>query len=817
MRTARASARQRLLVEAVQLLQAGRFEEARARYRALLAADPGHSIALHHLAIAEHQLGRGEEAIALIRRSLALKPDAAEAHCDLGVILMRLGRDGEAAAALRQAVALKPTLAAAHGNLGDLLRRAGRHREAVAAYDQAARAQPGFVQAHIGRGEALAELGRTQEALSACETALRLAPGMAEAHATKGFALSRQGSFAAAADAYGEALRRDPRLAIVHTRLAIALRALGRFEEALSANARAIEADPGCIEAYLNQALILQALGRYGEALAAYDQALAIKADCAEALSHLGLLLHHLGKTEDALAALRRALDAAPDGGFAYVNLGHVLKSTGQLAEALGVYRAMMARDAGPPPAGLYGYCDLCRQICDWDGLAALEKRAVDAVKASGERVPPFAALAMECSPADHRDIARLWASGFRHSNIHAPAAVAAANPQARIRLGYLSSDFFQHATASLIAELIERHDRAHFEVIAYCSSPNDASPMRARLMKAFDRFKLVRDLSHGEAALQIAADGIDILIDLKGYTREARTMILAQRPASIQVNYLGYPSTMGAPFIDYIIADPFIAPMEHQPFFDERIVHLPDCYQPNDRLRAIASPAPARAACGLPERGFVFASFNNAYKITAQVFDVWMRLLTRLPGSVIWLLDANPLAKANLRREAAARGIDPERLVFAPKLPGAEHLARYALADLFLDNLPVNAHTTASEALWCGLPVVTCAGDVFVGRVAGSLLRACGLPELVTHSLAEYEALALRLAGDPAMLADIRARLGRARDTAPLFDAGRYARHLEAAFTHMDRLRRDGRPPESFAVAELPDGAPPVSSTGVF
>jgi predicted O-linked N-acetylglucosamine transferase (SPINDLY family) len=301
-----------------------------------------------------------------------------------------------------------------------------------------------------------------------------------------------------------------------------------------------------------------------------------------------------------------------------------------------------------------------------------------------------------------------------------------------------------------------------------------------------------------------IPPKAVDILIDLKGFTKDARTEILAYRPAPVQVNFLGFPGSMGADFIDYIIADDFVAPMHQQAVFTEKIVHLPDTYQPNDALRQIAERTPSRTECGLPESGFVFASFNSAYKITAEVFDRWMRLLGAIPGSVLWLLDSNTLAKTNLRREAVVRGIDPGRLVFAPKLRLAEHLARHRCADLFLDTLPVNAHTTASDALWAGLPVVTCAGEAFVGRVAGSLMRSVGLSELITRNFDDYEALALRLAGDPAMLADVRARLIASRSSAPLFNAARYARNLEAAFAHMLDLHAAGHPPRAFAVADL-------------
>ena len=792
-----------LLVAAVQHLQAGRLVEARTAYRLLLSAEPNNVIALHHLGVVEHQLGQSDEAIELIRRCLAIKPRYPQAHSDLGVILMQLGRDDEAIEACRKAISLDPAFPEAHSNLGDLLQRKGDHIAAERAYAKAVARLPGFAAAHASRADALVALDRIEEARAACETAIQLAPGLAQAYGVKGLILHREDKLAEAIAAYEQALRLNPALTLVHTRLGNVFHAQKRFDAALAANGRAIEIDAKCAEAHCNQGLTLQAIGRLDEALAAYSRALALKPGSIEALVNMGPLLHRLGRPDEAIAALREAVRLAPHADFALVGLGSVLKDQGRVDEAVEVYRKLLALPE-PPATAQYDYCNLRRHICDWEGLDEAEQQAIASARRSGERVQPFAALAMACSPDDHLALARNWAEGFKIKPEPARPAEAQQDRGDRIRVGFLSSDFFQHATASLIAELIERFDRTGFELFAYCLSPDDGSAMRRRLIGAFDRFTVVMGMPNAEAASRITAEGVDILIDLKGYTRNAPSAIMAHRAAPIQVNYLGYPSTMGADFIDYVIADPLIAPMEHQRYFDEKIVHLPDCYQPNDRLRKAAEPGPSRAQCGLPPRAFVFCSFNNAYKITAPVFSVWMRLLTKVPGSVLWLLDANPRAKANLQRHAAVQGVDPARLVFAPKLPTGEHLARYALADLFLDNLPVNAHTTASEALWCGLPVVTCAGEIFVGRIAGSLLRACGLPELVTHSLDEYEALALRLAMDPSSLASLREKLIRDRLTTPLFDIKRYGRNLEAAFAQMMHLHRGGRPPQAFAVADL-------------
>ncbi|HMH18234.1 MAG TPA: hypothetical protein VK572_08810, partial [Burkholderiales bacterium] len=370
-----------------------------------------------------------------------------------------------------------------------------------------------------------------------------------------------------------------------------------------------------------------------------------------------------------------------------------------------------------------------------------------------------------------------------------------------KIRVAYLSSDFHEHATAQLAAGLFELHDRSRFETIGVSFSPDDGSEMRKRVSGSFGRFSDVRAMSDAEVAHLLRELEVDIAVDLKGYTKGSRPGILAHRSAPIQVSYLGYPGTMGAGFIDYILADEFILPPQHQGFYTEKAVYLPGSYQVNDSKKRIAERAPTRAEAGLPQEGFVFCCFNISYKIQPPMFDIWMRLLCLAPGSVLWLLRDNALAEENLRKEARARGVEPHRLVFASRMKLDEHLARHRLADLFLDTLPYNAHTTASDALWAGLPVLTCAGGAFAGRVAGSLLHAVGLPELVTQSLEEYEALALTLASEPPRLGEIRRKLERNRATAPLFDTDRFRRHLESAYTTMWDIWQRGEQPRAFAV----------------
>jgi protein O-GlcNAc transferase len=421
-------------------------------------------------------------------------------------------------------------------------------------------------------------------------------------------------------------------------------------------------------------------------------------------------------------------------------------------------------------------------------------------VLAAKSIVSPFTLIGYGASPALQLKCARAYTAHL-FPTLPSPMCGPQRRAHDRLRIAYLSANFNRHAMAYLMVNLFERHDRARFEIVGLSFGADDGSEIRARVAGAFDQFYDVRRFGDREIATLVDELKIDIAVDIMGYTQDARPGILSHRPAPIQVNYLGYPGTMGADFIDYILADAIVVPPSEDAFFSEKVVRLPDCYQVNDRQRPIAERTPKRPEAGLPERGFVFCSFNNSYKITAAMFDVWMELLAKVEGSVLWLIGDNEPTERNLRREAALRGIDPGRLVFAPRLDQAEHLARHRLADLFLDTLPYNAHPSCSDALWAGLPVLTCRGDAFAGRVAASLLQAAGLPELVTSSLADYAALARWLAEDANLLGEIRKRLAENRLSRPLFDTDLTRRHIEAAYTTMWRLHQDGKAPRSFQV----------------
>jgi predicted O-linked N-acetylglucosamine transferase (SPINDLY family) len=432
--------------------------------------------------------------------------------------------------------------------------------------------------------------------------------------------------------------------------------------------------------------------------------------------------------------------------------------------------------------------------------LDRVKTRAFAGLKQGRRAIQPFDCKALTTAEEDNLQSARLWVAEECPASLQ-PLWRGERYQHDRIRVAYLSTDLRAHAVGFLIVGAIEQHDKSRFEITGISLGADDKSETRARFEAAFDRFVDVREKSDNEVAALLREMEIDIAVDLNGFTGDPRTRILARRPAPIQVNYLGYPGTMGADYIDYIIADPVVITPADEPYYSEKIAYLPDTYQANDTRRPMAPEVPSRADARLPDKGFIFASFNNTYKISPEMFSVWMRLLSAVEGSVLWLLEDNPFAAENLRREAAARGVNPDRLIFAPRTTPDKHLARQALADLFLDTLTYNAHTTASDALWIGLPVITTPGTTFPARVAASILTAIGLQELITPSLEEYERLALRLARDAEALALLKAKLNAHRETFPLFDTKRFTRHLEAALTTMWERHQQGQSPQTFSV----------------
>jgi protein O-GlcNAc transferase len=778
---------------------AGRLIEAEAQCRQALAAEPDDPKAFHLLGLVAYQSGRLDEAIDWMSRAVARAPGVPLFRVNLGEVCRLAGRTDEAIAYVRGALALNPTQPGALNNLGIALYERQQFQDALDCYERALGLAPEFALAHSNRGNALHALQRHRDAEAAYRRALALAPDLAQAWNNLGTTLRALGRPSEAVEAYQQALVQMPDNPALLDNLALALKDLERPAEAAALLRRALTIADRDPKVHLHLGAVLIDMGEREAAAAALECALALDPKSREACNLMGRIAFERGEFARALAFYDRELELAPGSPDALANRGNALGQLKRFAEAIDSFDEAL-RIEPHHPAALGGSADCALRTCDWARTATIAGRLAAHVMAHASYIEPFTLLAYSDDPSLQLACARnyvrakfpvtpdpLWRRPIHH--------------HAKIRLAYLSAGFHRHPVAHLTSELFELHDRSRFEVLAISCGPDDGSAERARLRRAFDQFHDIGAATDRAAAELIRDLEVDILVDRTGHSKDARPGVLARRAAPIQVNYLGFAGTMGADFIDYIIADPVVLPFDQQPFVSERIVHLPDCYQVNDSTREIAARVPPRRELGLPEHGFVACCFNNNYKITAPVFDVWMRLLRGIEGSVLWLLQDNPEAERNLRREAAARGIDPARLVFAARQPLADHLARQRAADLFLDTLPFNAHTTASDALWAGLPLLTCAGATFAGRVGASLLTAVGLDELVTRSLDDYEALARRLAADRPLLAGLRERLAQNRLRFPLFNTDRYRRHIEAAYATMWELWQRGERPRSFSV----------------
>jgi protein O-GlcNAc transferase len=722
-------------------------------------------------AVGCHQAGLLSEAERVYREVLEIDPRQFDALHLLGLIHYQRGACAEALRDIDRALAVKPDIAAAHNSRAAVLNGLKRFEEAVASCERAISLKPEYGEAFSNRALALLGLKRFEEALASCELAIGLRPDLAEAFNNRGNALKELKRFEDALASYERAIALKPNYAEAFNNCANALIGLKRYDEALESCRRALALRADLAEAFYNRGIALHELKRYEEALTSYDRAIALRPDYAEALANRGTVQLDLRHPEEARASYARALDLDP---------GH------EYLRGMHLFAKML--------------------VCDWTDFERERGQLTTAVAGGTAASLPCHLLPCSSDPALQLACARRFAAG-KYSASPAPLWRGERYSHARIRLAYLSSDFGDHPVSLLAAGLFERHDRMRFETTAVSFGSDAPSPIRARLKAAFDRFIDARMLDDADVARLMRELEVDIAIDLNGFTDGSRPEVLARRPAPVQVNYLGYAGTMGHPAWDYIIADRHVIPDDFRHRYTEQVVYMPGSFMVNDDRRKMSERTPSRADAGLPESGFVFCCFNNSYKITADVFDVWMRLLQNVEGSVLWLAAANASAVGNLRREAQARGVAADRLVFARKIVSNEdHLARIRLADVVLDTLYYNAHATAADALWAGVPVLTCSGASFASRVAGSLLAAVGLPELMTCSLADYETLALRLAREPQCLAAVREWLARNRQTYPLFDTVRFARHIEAAFTVMWERSARGEAPESFAVAAAGD-----------
>lgn len=727
-------------------------------------------------ALASHQSGKLGEAEALYRLVLEKAPRHTGALTLLGTLQAQLRNLEEAARLFEISLKVDPLQVNALYNHGIVLEELARFDDAVDSYDRALALAADSPEIFNNRGNALAKLKRFAEAVASYDRAIALKADFPDAHFNRGNALAE----------------------------------LKRFGDALESYERAIAIAPGRPEAHLARANMLAELKRYDRAVEAYDRAIALDPGNPTILNNRGNALMQLARRYDALDSYERALALRPDYPEALFNRADALSELGRYEDALKSYAGAVSLNPGLAQAFPYvqGSMACTRlRLCDWAACEETIDRIAERCIAGDKVLVPFGSYMLRDSALLQYHCGRNFVEDQNPASRH-PVWQGERYAHDRIRLAYVSFDFREHMVAYQLAGIAEHHDRSRFETTALSLYPKAAGAIQERLRNAFERFVDVGDRGDIDVARLVRELEIDVLVDLMGHTRGARMGIFAQRPAPVQVSF-NCPGTTGADYLDYLVADRIVVPPEHHPYFTEKAVYLPDTCQPNDSKRPAAGRAPSRGEAGLPERGFVFCSFNTSYKFRPAVFDVWMRLLLKIEDSVLWLSSGNATVIGNLQSEARARGVDPARLIFARRIDRMEdHLARQGLADLFLDTLPYNAQTTAADALWSGLPVLTCLGGALSGRVAASLLAAAGLPELITRSLEEYEALAISLAQDPGRLRQIKDKLAANRLACPLFDTARFTRHLEAAFEQMCRMHRQGEAPRHFAVAPISTAA---------
>jgi protein O-GlcNAc transferase len=723
-------------------------------------------------ALALRKQGHSHRADALCAGLLQTDPNHFDACHLRGLIALEMGDMDRGIEFIERSLAINPNQPLAHSNLGNALLTVGQPLRALDSLDQALRLKSDLSIAHYNRGNALKALGRAEQALASYDAALRVDGSHAKTLNNRGVVLQELGRLKEARSSFEQASKLDPRFAAPGKNLAVVLLRLELPREALAVSERVLEREPDDPQANCARGNALLALERLDAAIECYTRALQIDPECVEALLNRAAVWQRLKCLEAAAQAFEGLLRIQPDNPAALGNLFH-----------------------------------LRMEQCDWHDYADLSARAFESLRRTERFVNPLSLLLH-----DDSEINLSCARAFVGQRFSPQQSLGAFPPPAslrgreRIRVAYVSADFADHPVAHLMVGVLERHDRERFEVIGVSLRSRGSGPLERRVHGALDKYVDAAAISDRDLAQSMRAWGVDIAVDLMGFTDGSRQGIFAHRAAPVQVNYLGYAGTTGAPFMDYLLGDAVVIPSGDDHWYSEKVVRLPDCYLPTDDKCAV-DDAPTRIQAGLPQRGFVFCAFTKAHKINPRVFEIWMRLLRQTEGGVLWLGDLGGAARENLLREAERFGVERGRLVFAPRVAGrSEHLARQALADLYLDTLPYNAHSTACDALWAGVPVLTCKGSGFASRVAASALAAAGLPELVTSSVEEYERRALDLAQRPERLQVLRSRLKPQDKRLPLFDTARYTGHLEAAFRRMHDRALRGEPAASFSVeAEFP------------
>ena len=791
----------RKISSALQLHQAGNVLGARDIYEQVLKKVPAHVNALNLLGVTFIQTGEYQKGHHYVKKALALRPDFLEAYNNLGIALRGLHQYEEAIVCYQKILLLRPNFVEAYCNLGLAQEKMNRRDEAIICYQKALSIRPDHADALYNLGNILKELKRYQEAIACYRKLLSIKPNFAEAYNSLGISLKSMDEFDEAIVCYEFALSIKPNLVEAHFNLGNAHGELRRHREAVAHYRSAIAINPNYADAYNNLGNSMRELKRYEEAFESYNMALSIEPNSADVYNNLGNALQELDQHEEAVAAYRKALDIDLDHADAYFNLGNTLSRLKRYEEAGENFQnALACKPDYSFALGRFLHGEM--NCCNWERIDDIFQELFASIDAGRSVADPLILLSTPSTMAQQKRCAELFTRKKFPEAQQMPCFGGRVSSD-KIRLAYISADFRTHPVGYLMAGVFEQHDKARFETIAISLGVDDQSQLRERLLQAFDKFVDARMMETAQITQLILDLEIDIAVDLGGHTAGARTEIFAQRVAPVQVNYLGYTGTMGADYMDYILADRHVIPESDRVFFNEKIAYLPNTFQANDSHKVVSERKFTRAEVGLPDDGFVFCCFNNSYKITPVIFKVWMQLLKQVEKSTLWLLEGDAQIRQNIRKEAEKHGIAPDRIVFAERLDLPDHLARHRLADLFLDTFIYNAASTASDALWAGLPVLTCMGKTFAGRVAASLLHAVGVPELITHSHEDYMGLAIELATNPEKLAAIKLQLARNLNSYPLFDTVLFTRHIEDAFFQMqERYRKSLLPDHLFVGA---------------
>jgi protein O-GlcNAc transferase len=780
----------------VALKEKGDIDAAIDSYKKAIKIKPGHADAYSNMGNAMKEKGELDAAIDSYKQAIKIKPDYAEAYSNVGNALQDKGDLDAAVDSYKQAIKIKPDHAEAYRNMGNALQDKGELDAAIDSYKQALKINPDNAEAYYNMGNALKDKGDLDAAIESYKQAIKIKPDYAAAYNNMGVALQDKGELDAAIESYEQALKIKPDYAEAYYNMGNALKDKGELDAAIGSYKQAIKIKPDYADAYNNMGNALKDKGDLDAAIESYEQALKIKPDYAEAYYNMGNALKDKGDLDAAIESYEQAIKIKPDHADACNNIGNVLQEKGELEAAMDNYKQAIKIKPDNAEALSQTY-HVAALMSDWAYVANVKNDVLS--NRLGETEAIYGLLALADEPSIHlRKSAALIANRFKYTF---QCEVSPFLKSKKIKIGYFSSYFRQHPVSVLSVQMLEYQNKRQFETFAFHYGPDNNDDYNLRMRDTFDHFVNVSKLSDKDIAELACKKGIDIAIEFNGFMKDGRVGILAHRPAPIQINYLAYPGTMGASFYDYIIADHTVIPEDQRDHYSENIIYLPNCYMPQDNARQISDKQISRVYCGLPDDAFVFCCFNNSFKISPKEFDIWMRLLSKVDGSVLWLLKSNRWAEINLKAEARKRGIDPVRLVFADKAPVDEHLGRLKLADLFLDTFNFNAHTTASDALWAGLPVITKMGKGFSARVAGSLLTALELPEMITTSEKEYEQLALDLALKPDKLVKIRNKLNEKRLSAPLFDTESYTQNLEKAYKIAYQRYVDGLQPAEFKV----------------